>query len=156
MNAEIARVFPLGALCVYRFAGGSAVLKSGAPCYRLVGQHGSFDRGNLGVAHERPILSLQRVDYPRPPALDPKTDYNVLWKGRPIGRMWKHRYDNHPWASKPDWHWYWGTRGGRIEGHAPTLESAMADFRRAWDRTRQRLADQSTASISSIIEVKER
>jgi len=34
------------------------------------------------------------------------------------------------------WHWKWSNVPRRPDttGHAPTLEAAMADFRRAWDR----------------------
>ena len=37
------------------------------------------------------------------------------------------------------WHWYWQLERleTETEGHAPTLESAMVDFRRAWDRSPQ-------------------
>jgi hypothetical protein len=80
-------------------------------------------------------LALQRADQPRPPGFDQQNDYNVMWKGRQIGRVWRHAYDNHPWSGKGPWHWYWRNVPGRIDasGHGPTLESVMADFRRAWD-----------------------
>ena len=37
-------------------------------------------------------LVLQRPDHDRPPNHDRKTDYNVLWRGRWIGLIWKHEY----------------------------------------------------------------
>jgi hypothetical protein len=84
-------------------------------------------------------LSLQRPGYGRPPGHDAASDYNVMWCGRNIGRVWRYEYQNHPWDGMGPWHWYWELErhSGRTEGHAPTLESAMADFRRAWDSSRQ-------------------
>lgn len=48
-------------------------------------------------------LTLQRVDDTRPPGWD-KRDYNVLWRGRRVGRIWFYdRYDDR----KGPWHWHW-------------------------------------------------
>ena len=59
-------------------------------------------------------------------------DYNALWRGQHIGRIWRHEYQNHPWTGFGSWYWYWQLERleREIEAHAPTLESAMADFRR--------------------------
>ena len=79
-------------------------------------------------------LVLQRPDIDRRPGLDRTKDYNVLWRGRCIGRIWCHEYKLHPWEGLGPWHWDWQwDRLGVTKGHAPTLEAAMADFRKAWD-----------------------
>jgi hypothetical protein len=58
-----------------------------------------------------------------------------------IGRVW--RFDYTHVTSGPRarylWHWYWRSFEGRddAEGDAPTLEIAMADFRRAWTDQRK-------------------
>ena len=83
-------------------------------------------------------LILHPTDYDRPPAFDAKTDFDVLFRGGVVGRMWRHEYRNHPWQRLGPWHWdFRDAAGGKsIEGHAPTLQAAMADFRSAWDRAR--------------------
>jgi hypothetical protein len=80
-------------------------------------------------------LVLQRPDHDRRPEMDRTKDYNVLWRGREIGRIWFHEYRLHPWEDLGPWHWDWQLErlGPHTKGHAPTLEAAMADFRRAWD-----------------------
>ena len=81
-------------------------------------------------------LTLQRADGPRPPSLDQKNDYNVVWRGHSIGRIWRYEYPGHPWTGLGPWHWYWRSVPDRTDttGHGPTLEAVMADFRRVWDR----------------------
>jgi hypothetical protein len=73
-------------------------------------------------------LLLQRSEHGRMPGYDQQNDYNVLWRGHIIGRIWKHDYTGHPWEKMPVWHWRWSDVPGRSEtkGHAPTLEAAMA------------------------------
>lgn len=72
------------------------------------------------------------------PGHDPESDYDVIWQGRIIGRVWRYEYKNHPWYKEPPWHWRWSDVKGRMDraGHSPTLEAAMADFRKAWGRAR--------------------
>ena len=84
-------------------------------------------------------LVLQRPERNRPPNHDRMNDYNVIWRGRHIGRIWRHEYRNHPREGLGPWHWYWQTErlGRETEGHTLTLEAAMTDFRRAWDRSAQ-------------------
>jgi hypothetical protein len=41
----------------------------------------------------------------RPPGHDRKNDYNVLWRWRHIGRVWRHEYRNHPRTGMGPWHW---------------------------------------------------
>jgi hypothetical protein len=87
-------------------------------------------------------LILQRPEYGRPPGYDRENDFRVLFRGRAIGRIW--RYDYAVSASgdraRYHWHWHWRDVEGREDttGDAPTLQSAMADFRRAWDGPQQR------------------
>jgi hypothetical protein len=80
-------------------------------------------------------LVLQAPDIDRPPDYDRKTDYRVLWRGGTVGRIWKHDYAAERWAGLGPWHWYceWGHQDRTPTAHAPTLEAAMADFRKAWD-----------------------
>jgi hypothetical protein len=80
-------------------------------------------------------LVLQRPERDRRPGMDRTKDYNVLWRGREIGRIWFHEYKLHPWERFGPWHWDWQLErlGPHTEGHAATLEAAMADFRKAWD-----------------------
>jgi hypothetical protein len=82
-------------------------------------------------------LILKPVEDARPPGFDKSRDYNVVFRGRVIGRVWQ--YDYRKVASgevgRMPWHWNWSHVEGRAnaDGHALTLESALADFRRAWD-----------------------
>jgi hypothetical protein len=80
-------------------------------------------------------LVLQRPDIDRPPRYDRKTDYRVLWRGHVIGRIWMHDYVGERWAGLGPWHWYWEWEHQHRTptAHAPTLEAAMADFRKVWD-----------------------
>lgn len=84
-------------------------------------------------------LVLQKVDEPRPPVrtFEHGADFNVLWRDTVVGRIWRHDYsrDSRGEIARHMWHWRWRDVQGRPDtaGHAPTLESAMADFRRAWD-----------------------
>jgi hypothetical protein len=80
-------------------------------------------------------LVLQRPERDRRPEMDRTKDYDVLWRGRAIGRIWFHKYTMHPWEGLGPWHWDWQLErlGPVTGGHARTLEAAMADFRRAWD-----------------------
>jgi hypothetical protein len=83
-------------------------------------------------------LILQRAEFGRAPGRDRNTDYNVVFRGRTVGRI--HYYDRYddP-AMEGPWHWYWQDLPDRkdAKGSAPTLEVAMADFRRAWDSSGQ-------------------
>src|SRR4029077_13273577 len=66
-----------------------------------------------------PIV-LQRPKHDRLPGNDRQNDYNVLWRGRSIGRIWRHEYRNHPRSGLGPWHWYWQLEriGRETEGHA--------------------------------------
>jgi hypothetical protein len=82
-------------------------------------------------------LILRKADSRRPPSWDATTDYDVLFRDRRVGRIWMFDYTGKSSGDRERylWHWYWRDIDGRkdTEGHAPTLEAAMADFRRAWD-----------------------
>lgn len=89
-------------------------------------------------------LVLQKVEDPRPPVhrFEKNSDFRVVWRDRAVGRIWRHDYSG---ASSGDiaryhWHWHWRCVEGRPDasGHAPTLEAAMAHFRRAWDASAER------------------
>lgn len=80
-------------------------------------------------------LILQKVEPGRPPGWDRQPDYNVLFRGRAIGRIWRFEYPDSGEMGRHPWHWRWREVEGRADtaGHAPTLEAAMTDFRKAWD-----------------------
>ena len=84
-------------------------------------------------------LLLQKPDEPRPPvALSERdADFNVVWRNQVVGRIWRHDYSRNTTGEMARCLWHWERRNvegrGTQSGHAPTLESAMADFRRAWD-----------------------
>jgi hypothetical protein len=86
-------------------------------------------------------LILQRPEDPRPPVAlsERNADFNVLWRSQVVGRIWRHDYSRDTRGDMARYPWHWERRGERGEqsGHAPTLESAMADFRRAWDGSTQ-------------------
>ena len=81
-------------------------------------------------------LILQKVEPGRPPGWSNEPDYNVLFRGRAIGRIWRFEYrDVGGDMGRYPWHWHWRDVEDRTDqtGHAPTLQAAMAGFRKAWD-----------------------
>jgi hypothetical protein len=80
-------------------------------------------------------LILKPAEDGRPPSWDKSSDYDVMFRGRRVGRVWRFDYQDDGFGDRMLWHWYWRDVEGRLDarGHAPTLETAMADFRRAWD-----------------------
>jgi len=83
------------------------------------------------------LLLLRRAERPRPPTRRVGEDYDVIRQHQTIGRIWMHDYRgavSGPLAHHL-WHWEWRGVSGKpdTDGNAPTLGSAMADFRRAWD-----------------------
>ena len=87
-------------------------------------------------------LYLQRSEYGRAPGWDAATDYNVVYRDRPIGRIWRHIYERHEWQDCP-WHWSMRGDGNAMSdedwGHSMTLTEAMEQFRRAWDAYRAKV-----------------
>ncbi len=80
-------------------------------------------------------LYLQRAPHGRPPDWDVSNDYDVLFRGRPVGRIWRSIYKDSEWRDYP-WHWSIRLPGdmGDIDwNHSMTLLEAMTGFRRAWD-----------------------
>jgi hypothetical protein len=82
-------------------------------------------------------LSVRLVEEGRPPGYDKENDYRVIFRGRTVGRIWRHDYAGKGSGEMARylWHWDWQDVEGPPDrtGHAHTLEAAMADFRRAWD-----------------------
>ncbi len=99
-------------------------------------------RALQSIPRPRDPLVLQRPEFPRPPTRRPEDDFNVILRGRQIGRIWRHEYEHDRKSGKGPWHWNWTGVKDRTDasGHGPTLESVMADFRRAWEgRTCERV-----------------
>jgi hypothetical protein len=86
-----------------------------------------------------PRLILKRPSEPRAPNWDVTFDYDVFFLGCPVGHVWRHEYRLHPYEGWP-WHWTFKNSEGWTEadGHALTLEAALADFRSAWDVARKK------------------
>jgi hypothetical protein len=82
------------------------------------------------------VLILQPAAEPRAPLWEIKDDYNVLWMGEKVGRIYLNlesfeaREFNRPW--------YWGfshpTLGRSAYGRVATRQAAMAALRAAWDQ----------------------
>ena len=82
------------------------------------------------------LLLVKRTDG-RPPGWDRENDYDVVFRGRKVGRIWKYDYTGKVSGEMARWLWHWDWRDvdGRkdAEGHCGSLEAAMAQFRAAWD-----------------------
>jgi hypothetical protein len=82
------------------------------------------------------LLLAKRTDG-RPPGWDRENDHDVVFRGRKVGRIWKYDYTGKTSGEMARWLWHWDWRDvdGRkdAQGHAPSLEAAMTDFRSAWD-----------------------
>ena len=82
------------------------------------------------------LLLVKRTDG-RPPGWDRENDYDVVLRDRKVGRIWLFDYTGKLSGKRARylWHWYIRDVEGRadLDGDAPTLEAAMADFRSAWD-----------------------
>ena len=82
------------------------------------------------------LLLVKRTDG-RPPGWDRENDYDVVFRGRKVGRIWKYDYTGKVGGEMALWLWHWDWRDvdGRkdAEGHCGSLEVAMAQFREAWD-----------------------
>jgi len=49
-------------------------------------------------------FNLEPTERGRPPDWDASNDYNVLFRGRPVGRIWRAIYKDSEWRYYP-WHW---------------------------------------------------
>ena len=82
------------------------------------------------------LLLVKRTDG-RPPGWGRENDYDVVFRGHKVGRIWKYDYTGKTSGEMARWLWHWDWRNvdGRkdAEGHCGSLEVAMAQFRAAWD-----------------------
>ena len=79
-------------------------------------------------------LHLHRAERGRPPDWDAETDFNVMFRDRHVGRIWRSIYKG---SARQDYPWHWKINvpdEPDIDwGHSMTLLEAMEHFRRAWD-----------------------
>ena len=79
------------------------------------------------------LLLVKRTDG-RPAGYDRENDYDVVFRGRKVGRIWKYDYTGKVSGEMARWlwHWDWHDVEGRkdAEGHCGSLEVAIP---RAWD-----------------------
>jgi len=79
-------------------------------------------------------LALVPVKEARPPYYDLRDDYNVMFRGRRVGRI---RFDHklYPNEAHVPWRWFLNDteRNLLADGRAVTRAEAMAAFRKAFD-----------------------
>lgn len=84
-------------------------------------------------------LYLQRSERGRPPGWDASNDYDVLFRGRAVGRIWRFIYEKTEFRNCP-WHWSMRPDSSAMSDHdwdhAMTLNEVMEQFRMAWDAYR--------------------
>ena len=81
-------------------------------------------------------LILKRANVSRPSGQWSDDDYDVLWDGKPVGRIYKDSA-----VANDEVRWFWSifaSRPGplspvRIDGRAPTLDEAKTQFRASWE-----------------------
>ncbi len=82
------------------------------------------------------LMLVKRTDG-RPPGYDRENDYDVVFRGRKVGRIWKYDYTGKVSGEMARWLWHWDWRDveGRkdAEGHCGSLAHAMPQFRAVWD-----------------------
>ena len=82
-------------------------------------------------------LLLRKPEFQRRPCTGEEQDYDVVFRGRKVGRIWEHDYTGAVSGEMARWLWHWDRRDadGRkdAEGHCGSLHEAMAQFRAAWD-----------------------
>ena len=73
------------------------------------------------------LMLVRRTDG-RPPGYNRENDYDVMFRGRKVGRIWKYDYTGKVGGEMAHWLWHWDWRDvdGRkdAQGHAPSLEAA--------------------------------
>jgi hypothetical protein len=85
-----------------------------------------------------PRLVLKRGKFSRSSGQWPDEDYDVLADGKVVGRI----YEDASASTPPELRWFWSVTEivpatpGVTNGHAATLEEAMAKFRAAWGKAR--------------------
>src|SRR5262245_49651347 len=71
-------------------------------------------------------LLLRKVQEGRRPGMDPENDFDVMFRGRKVGRIWRYEYTGarSDEGARYSWHWYIRNVEGRAdtEGHAASLE----------------------------------
>jgi hypothetical protein len=81
-------------------------------------------------------LILKRARAFRPFGQWQHEDYDVLAYGKVVGRIYEDAHLSPP----PELRWFWSVtavvpaKPGVTNGHAPTLDEAMARFRWAWEK----------------------
>ena len=79
-------------------------------------------------------LLLEHPSSGRAPGWDASTNFDVLWRGEKVGRIWRHTYVRETFEEHP-WHWDISASNRPHEwGHSLTLHEAMEQLRMAWDR----------------------
>jgi hypothetical protein len=82
-------------------------------------------------------LVLRKVTDTRPPCWSLENDYDVMFRGRKVGRIWMFDYTGKSGGEMGRWLWHWDRRNGEgrkdTSGHCGSLHEAMAQFRAAWD-----------------------
>jgi hypothetical protein len=79
-------------------------------------------------------LLLQHPENDRAPVWNRKLDYDVIFRGQKVGRVWRFDYQR---DRREGWPWHWDiTCDDRKNewGDAFTLVEAMEQFRATWDR----------------------
>ena len=81
-------------------------------------------------------LTLKRASASRPSGT--WQDEDVFADGKVVGRI----YEDASASTPPDMRWFWSVTAivpaipNRANGHAPTLDGAMAKFRAAWEKAK--------------------
>ena len=82
-------------------------------------------------------LILRKRTDGRPPGWDREDDYDVEFRGRKVGRIWRYDYTGKTSGEMARWLWHWDWRNveGRkdAEGHCGSVHEAMKQFREVWD-----------------------
>ena len=81
-------------------------------------------------APRRAQLILQRVAEDRGPFWNAETDYDVLWRGKRVGRI-DCEPNPYPHEQHVPWRWFLDDAKGMAHGRAATREEAMTAFRKA-------------------------
>jgi hypothetical protein len=79
---------------------------------------------------------LQPVTEARAPLWETTDDYNVVWVGEKVGRIYRHPACFEARQFGTPWYWGFGHPAFRVgaSGHVATKEAALAAFRAAWDK----------------------
>jgi hypothetical protein len=79
-------------------------------------------------------LTLHQATTGRAPSWDQSSDFDVMWRGEKVARVWRHTYVRENFEEHP-WHWdITAPRRKHEWGHSLTLHEALEQLRMAWDR----------------------